>query len=124
MFLLCFVLLYPIISTVHLFTLQKLNTMSPKCEVVQDLKANVLLQFAKRFREVDNIDTLAVATLLDPRFKTMYLDPSVKDKTLKKVSEWALGTERRLVDSKTNSLPPAPMPTGSLWDLHDQLVRT
>lgn len=79
-----------------------------------------MLQFVKRFNDIDKINTLSVATLLDPRFKTMYLEPLVHERTAKIVTELIIGNEREFADPKPDT--PPPVPTGSLWDLHDQLV--
>lgn len=58
-------------------TKQKLNSMEPKTNAGKELHKQVLKQFSTRFGNIEQVHLLAVATILDPRFKKMYFDNHV-----------------------------------------------
>ncbi|XP_062563958.1 E3 SUMO-protein ligase ZBED1 [Armigeres subalbatus] len=100
---------------------RKLESYRPDCPAVSDLRQKILLQFANKFSDVDKLDTLTIATMLDPRFKTMYLEKMVQERTTKMVSDLILGKECDPVDVKPKVTPI--IESDDIWDFHDQLVQ-
>ena len=67
--------------------MQAIDNVQPVTEAVIELKANLVAQYYKRFEHVESVNGLAGATLLDPRFKAIYLQPLAHAKILKEISD-------------------------------------
>lgn len=61
--------------------------MSPATEPVKQLKSMFIAQYEQKFKDIEFVDTFAIATLLDPRVKTLYLRPLSHAKALKYISD-------------------------------------
>lgn len=54
--------------------LQEVTALTPNHDIGKDLKASILNQHKKRFGSIEQVQQLAVSTLLDPRFKREYFN--------------------------------------------------
>ncbi|CAH1965692.1 unnamed protein product [Acanthoscelides obtectus] len=60
-----------VIPMVHCL-LGKINETSAVLEIGKELKKSLLKQMEKRFGDIENVEILAVSTLLDPHFKRLH----------------------------------------------------
>ena len=79
-------------------------------EILSTLKNSLLTELDRRFKDVENSETYALATLLDPRFKRVYFkDPAAHGRAIlllsAKVNEKY--EERRSASSAASSDPAA-----------------
>ncbi|XP_055622723.1 zinc finger BED domain-containing protein 4-like [Toxorhynchites rutilus septentrionalis] len=103
----------------------KIDSMCPTTEPVKQLKAMFLVQHERKFKNIESVDTFAIATLLDPRFKTVYLSPSAHAEALQYVSDIV----------ETENIKPSTVPqaistplvfehgSSNLWEYHNEMVR-
>jgi len=98
-------------------------------EILSTLKNSLLTELDRRFKDVENSETYALATLLDPRFKRVYFkDPAAHGRAIlllsAKVNE--KHEERRSASSAASSDPAAAQPCAShsLWDIHEEFLAT
>ncbi|XP_055551661.1 zinc finger BED domain-containing protein 4-like [Wyeomyia smithii] len=102
---------------------RSIDSMSPTTEPVRQLKTMCQAQYERKFKDIEFVDTFSIATLLDPRFKTLYLCPLAHAKVLKNVSDMVQIANK---DSMTNpneisSFAPKPG-SNNLWNFHRQMV--
>jgi len=57
----------PVVNTLHF----KLENCKPASEIGERLKKLLIEEFSKRFKDVECVSLLAIATILDPRFKKL-----------------------------------------------------
>ena len=95
--------------------------MNPQTASVQGLRNNVILQFDHRFKDAEKVDTYACATLLDPRFKIMYLEPLAHAGVVKNLSDQIIAHGQENPTVSQAYVPPAESADG-LWDMHDEMV--
>ncbi|XP_055522718.1 zinc finger BED domain-containing protein 4-like [Wyeomyia smithii] len=106
-----------------------LESFNSKTECVKQLKSALLDQFNSRFQHIELVDGLAIATLLDPRFKALHLQPISHANAVTMVSEKLKYFEReergrrcastKIVDNVSSQLNNG---DGNLWKIHDRLV--
>lgn len=98
--------------------------MSPTTEPVKQLKTMFLAQYERKFKDVEFVDTFAIATLLDPRFKTLYLSPLAHAKALKYVSDIIKAENKKSTTTPQATSTPAVLERGSnnLWEYHHAMV--
>lgn len=53
-------------------TKEKLNCLEPKMDMGKEFLKQVLQKFSKRFSNIEQTHLLAIATILEPRFKKIY----------------------------------------------------
>uniref|UniRef100_A0A2H1X2G2 SFRICE_015994 n=1 Tax=Spodoptera frugiperda TaxID=7108 RepID=A0A2H1X2G2_SPOFR len=103
----------------------KISTLTPKQNMAENLKINVLAEINKRLLPTEYVNTLAVATLLDPRFKNIHFQNAlacskaisrVKDllSAIDKQAEDEQATEEVIVTQKNDA--------NDLWSDHYRLV--
>lgn len=98
--------------------------MSPMTEPVKQLKSMFLAQYERKFKDIEFVDTFAIATLLDPRFKTLYLNPLAHAKALKYVSDIIKTENKKAGTTSLSTSTPSVLENGSnsLWNYHHQMV--
>ncbi|XP_055543801.1 E3 SUMO-protein ligase ZBED1-like [Wyeomyia smithii] len=106
-----------------------LESFNSKTECVKQLKSALLDQFNSRFQHIELVDGLAIATLLDPRFKALHLQPISHANAVTMVSEKLKYFEReergrrcastKIVDNVSSQLN---NDDENLWKIHDRLV--
>lgn len=66
----------------------KINETKTTTIISQQLKATLIEQCHKRFGNIEGVTNLAIATILDPRFKKIYFKSSLAlSKTLSVISD-------------------------------------
>lgn len=101
----------------------KLCTFDPKSEFGKELKQNVLTNFNDRFSEIQRNTKLVIATLLDPRYKKLY----IKDSECLEIAINSIKSEIFLEDYQDNDKENVPTNTAcdveeDFWSYHDELL--
>ncbi|XP_055549409.1 zinc finger BED domain-containing protein 4-like [Wyeomyia smithii] len=106
-----------------------LESFKPKSECVKGFRSARLEQFDSRFEHIAFVDGIAIATLLDPRFKVLHLKPlayarvvqvvsdMMKESEKKERGQLASNTENTSSQSKSNQTH-----IQNIWDIHDRMV--
>ncbi|XP_055542682.1 E3 SUMO-protein ligase ZBED1-like [Wyeomyia smithii] len=104
---------------------RSIDSMSPTTEPVRQLKTMFQAQYERKFKDIEFVDTFSIATLLDPRFKTLYLCPLAHAKVLKNVSDMVQIANK---DSTTNpneiSSFASKAGSNNLWNFHHQMLQS
>ncbi|GLV45959.1 hypothetical protein CBL_20666 [Carabus blaptoides fortunei] len=111
----------PIENNIH----NKIMDFTPTSNSARLLKTTLLSEINKRFGSIEQIFTLSVATILDPRFKTLYFknpeDVAKSTNEIKKILQIALTIPASSDSSNENSSKETA--SCSLFDLHSKLVQ-
>lgn len=100
---------------------RKLEMYLPITDTAKHLRKTLMEQFAKRFENIEKMSIIAVATLLDPRFKKIHFFYKIAcSRAIDKISK-ALSNVEKQKDKE-------PLPEveknqdGDFWAYHNQLV--
>lgn len=102
-----------------------IDSIEPTTEAVRQLKFNLISQFDKRFEHIELVDNLAIATLLDPRFKALYLKPLAHSRAVKAITdivEKNVKASNITATTSEHNIIIEPASKNFLWDLHESLV--
>ena len=94
---------------------------------VRDFKTKFLQSMSKRFGENEENPLLAVATLVDPRFKRIHFtDVNANASAIRTASEMVLQNQRQQAgDSASQRMPQSEADAeNTLWSYHDNLLAT
>ncbi|XP_011859700.1 PREDICTED: zinc finger BED domain-containing protein 6-like [Vollenhovia emeryi] len=89
------------------------------------LKEQLVKQIDIRFGQDENVETLALATLLDPRFKKIYFhEPLARARAVSKVTAKIMEMQRAeaILAAELPSIPVIASDPENLWSLHDVMV--
>lgn len=111
-------------------TKRKLNSLNLTTEVGKSCLKEVIGQYNKRFSNIEQVHLLAVATLLDPRFKKMYFENPVAyskhvtfiNNTINKMDK-ELTDKKLSTDSSSDSEPDKIQKKRSLFSEHNKTVQ-
>ncbi|XP_046668494.1 zinc finger BED domain-containing protein 4-like [Homalodisca vitripennis] len=110
-------------------TKQKLDCLDPKTNAGKEFHKQILKQFNTRFGNIEQVHLLAVATILDPRFKKMYFENHVAyskhigfiDKKIKNMDK-ELSAKRLATDSSSSDSELEQRPKGLFFD-HNKTIQ-
>jgi len=99
-----------------------INVCIPITDHGLNFKKNILLEIETRFNNIENSQMLAIATILDPRFKRLhFLQPRTVSMAISIINS-AMQTE---IDINSNTLSKSITEcNNTLWNFHDTLVAT
>ncbi|XP_055545356.1 E3 SUMO-protein ligase ZBED1-like [Wyeomyia smithii] len=102
---------------------RNIDSMSPTTEPVRQLKTMFQAQYERKFKDIEFVDTFSIATLLDPRFKTLYLCPLAHAKVLKNVSDMVQIANKNSTTNPNKISSFAPKAgSNNLWNFHHQMI--
>lgn len=118
-------IIYCLTSSYILFQLLINIELSSDANVAIALKEQLVKQIDIRFGQAENVETLALATILDPRFKKIYFrEPLAHAKAVSKIT--AKITEiQKAKETLVVKQPLTPVVNSdpeNLWSLHDFMV--
>ncbi|KAF2899429.1 hypothetical protein ILUMI_06747 [Ignelater luminosus] len=92
--------------------------------LAKELQSVILKEIDKRMGVIERVTSLAIATILDPRFKKMHFtDPIALSSAVAKVKEFMKATiQNEVVESDYSNHSDKPEDNFSLWDDHHKLV--
>lgn len=105
--------------------LLKVKTLRLEEPLAKELQALVLKEIDKRMGVIERVTPLAIATILDPRFKKMHFtDPLACSSAVAKVKEFVKTTiqNEAAVESDSSDHSDKPEENFFLWDDHHKLV--
>lgn len=110
-----------VIPLTRLLTI-KVTGFEPKQTIGVNLKNNVLEEIKKRLLQTENVNTLAVATLLDPRFKNIHFQDALAcSRAIRSIKELISDIETNENDQLTETRP-VEEETVDIWQDHYKLV--
>lgn len=113
-----------VIPLIHCLLL-KVKTLRLEESLAKELQSLVLKEIDKRMGVIERVTPLAIATILDPRFKKMHFtDPLACSSAVAKVKELVKTTiqNEAAVESDSSDHSDKPEDNFSLWDDHHKLV--
>ncbi|KAF2886713.1 hypothetical protein ILUMI_19461 [Ignelater luminosus] len=104
--------------------LLKIKPLKLEESLAKELQSVILKEIDKRMGVIERVTSLAIATILDPRFKKMYFtDPTACSSAVAKVKEFMKATiQNEVVESDSSDHSDKPEDNFSLWDDHHKLV--
>ncbi|KAL4126071.1 hypothetical protein QTP88_010302 [Uroleucon formosanum] len=111
-----------VIPIVHLLE-TKIDEATTTQILSNQLKNALKLKCSKRLGQIENVTFLAIATILDPRFKRLYFKNSVSlSKMLTKISE-EIKSYEETSESSSDSSDSSQNTEYSLWNNHEKIVQ-
>ena len=105
--------------------IKKSEVVEVSNQIVLQLKTAMLENLRKRFGGMEEIQLLSIATILDPRFKTIHSnDPVTSFKAIWIIKFKILDLKNNCDESNSNkgSSDDDSTPTDNLWSVHNELV--
>lgn len=105
--------------------IKKSETVEVCNQIVLQLKTAMLENLRKRFGRMEEIQLLSIATILDPRFKTIHSnDPVASSKAIRTIKLKILDIKNNCDDSNSNkgSSDDDNSLSDNLWSVHNELV--
>lgn len=105
--------------------IKKSETVEVCNQIVLQLKTAMLENLRKRFGRMEKIQLLSIATILDPRFKTIHSnDPVASFKAIRTIKFKILDIKNNCDDSTSNkgSSDDDYSLSDNLWSVHNELV--
>ncbi|KAF2884629.1 hypothetical protein ILUMI_21537 [Ignelater luminosus] len=102
----------------------KIKPLKLEESLAKELQSVILKEIDKRMGVIERVTSLAIATILDPRFKKMHFtDPIACSSLVAKVKEFMKATIlNEVVESDSSDHSDKPEDNFSLWDDHHKLV--
>lgn len=103
----------------------KVTNLQPKQAIAENLKHEVIAEIKKRLMQTENVNILAVATLMDPRFKNIHFQDALAcSRAIQSVKDLLLVTEtQKQSDTEYSSQNDATEKnSGDIWSDHYKLV--
>ncbi|KAF2881919.1 hypothetical protein ILUMI_24249 [Ignelater luminosus] len=112
-----------VIPLIHCLLL-KIKPLKLEESLAKELQSVILKEIDKRMGVIERVTSLAIATILDPRFKKMHFtDPIACSSAVAKVKEFMKATiQNEVVESDSSDHSDKPEDNFSLWDDHHKLV--
>ena len=102
----------------------KVQSLQLEDSLGKDLQSLVLKEVSKRMGGIENVTPLAIATVLDPRFKKMHFtNPLACSSAVAKVKDLMKTTAQNEVESDSSDNSEKPEDNFCLWEDHHKLVR-
>lgn len=102
-----------------------INDCIPLTNYGINLKECILLEIERRFRDIERIQILTIATILDPRFKKIHFNQPIAVSSaisyINTLMQDATNTNQNSTCTKTTPIMKC-NETGTLWNFHDNLV--
>lgn len=112
-----------VIPLIHCLIL-KVESLQLEDSLGKVLQSVVLKEISKRMGVIENVSPLAIATVLDPRFKKMHFtNPLACSSAVAKVKDLMKTTEQNEIESDSSDHSEKPEDNFSLWEDHHKLVR-
>ncbi|GBP96486.1 Zinc finger BED domain-containing protein 4 [Eumeta japonica] len=112
-----------VIPLIHCLIL-KVESLQLEDSLGKDLQSLVLKEIAKRMSVIQNVTTLAIATIVDPRFKKVhFMNPLACSSAVTKIKDLIKTTAQNEVESDSLDHSEKPEDNFSLWEDHQKLVR-
>lgn len=104
----------------------KLNTFEPSTDIGHHFKKMLKDQFIKRFENIEQVSLLAIATILDPRFKNInFIDKVACSQAINKITRFINSrvtdtnlkyqSQQKISDNNDNA---------NFWSYHENLVNS
>ncbi|KAF2901830.1 hypothetical protein ILUMI_04357 [Ignelater luminosus] len=112
-----------VIPLIHCLLL-KIKPLKLEESLAKELQSVILKEVDKRMGVIERVTSLAIATILDPRFKKMHFrDPIACSSAVAKVKEFMKATiQNEVVESDSSDHSDKPEDNFSLWEDHHKLV--
>ncbi|KAF2897468.1 hypothetical protein ILUMI_08708 [Ignelater luminosus] len=112
-----------VIPLIHCL-LSKIKPLKLEESLAKELQSVILKEIDKKMGVIERVTSLAIATILDPRFKKMrFTDPIACPSAVAKVKEFMKATiQNEVVESDSSDHSDKPEDNFSLWDDHHKLV--
>ncbi|XP_039968106.1 zinc finger BED domain-containing protein 4-like [Bactrocera tryoni] len=112
-----------VIPLIHCLVL-KIKPLSFDDSIAKELQSLVLKEIQKRMGVIENVTPLAIATVLDPRFKKMHFtDPLACSAAVGKIKDLMKAAAHNTTkDSESSELSDKNEDNYSLWEDHHKLV--
>ncbi|KAJ8710660.1 hypothetical protein PYW08_009175 [Mythimna loreyi] len=112
-----------VIPLIHCLVL-KVESLQLEDSLGKDLQSLILREVAKRMGVIENVTPLAIATVLDPRFKKMHFtNPLACSSAITKIKDLMKTTAQNELESDSSDTSEKPEDNFSLWEDHHKLVR-
>ncbi|KAL3278498.1 hypothetical protein HHI36_013817 [Cryptolaemus montrouzieri] len=99
------------------------DKISPDTEISRNLKLAVLAELKKRFGKIEKVTIIALATLLDPRFKNIHFtDPQAAAHAIMALRGSLRDNEQISDNASSSSSDNAENPEHDFWSYHKVLA--
>lgn len=103
--------------------IKRIETSSPSTEEVLALKTITLNEIHKRFGAIEQNKLLAVATILDPRFKKLHFNtPVACANDISFINQSILLHEQQIIDTPPQHQSAVSTNPNSVWAYHEELA--